>query len=569
MAKDKNAQNVAGSRHPDYSSSRADWQKWRKTYEGGDEYITQYLERYSQSETAYTQRKKVTFIPPFVKVALQRVASAISCRMGDVSRASTSDSYLMAADGKLAGVDRFGATINTFMTQRVIMELLLMGKVGVFVDNIDASGSTLADIGETDHPYLYAYTCEDICNWAPYEATSNFDSLLLRGTGYKLDANGLPSSKVTTYRHYTKTPNGVQLVELTGSEQTDSRIIDIPEIPFRVFKLSQSLMKDICDYQVALLNMSSSSVNFDIQANFPVFTQQKDLQAIGQETLIRLQVENMLKEQGKTGAEAEAELEKTRQHFGLLTGISYEKGFDRPDFVHPSSEPLLASMKHREALKAEIDQIVSSTLSAIQSSSNGESGNTGTVESGLAAIAFELQAGENDIARFWANYEGGGDYSISYPTYYTMLTDSERVAEASKILGTGDMIHSIEYNRHCAVRAARLIMNGKIPDAKIKMIEDELMSSDNPCISVETLMRSIEDGLCTRQRASSILGFPATEAAQAQVEYGERLRLMAISQGGAGTNQGSPAAQAAAGLESPNGPADAREAKKEQMGENG
>ena len=54
-------------KHPEYLNSESDWVKWRLTYESGDDFITEYLKKFSsrESDTEFTDRKNITYVPAF------------------------------------------------------------------------------------------------------------------------------------------------------------------------------------------------------------------------------------------------------------------------------------------------------------------------------------------------------------------------------------------------------------------------------------------------------------------------------------------------------------------------
>jgi hypothetical protein len=43
-----------------------------------------------------------------------------------------------------------------------------------------------------------------------------------------------------------------------------------------VFNISDSLLADAADYQIALLNLNSADLGFALKANYPVYTEQVD-----------------------------------------------------------------------------------------------------------------------------------------------------------------------------------------------------------------------------------------------------------------------------------------------------
>jgi hypothetical protein len=160
--------NIIDSRHPNYLSCMSDWQKWRLTYRGGDEFRDRYLEQFSAREERkdFNSRKAVTPIPAFAKAAVNDIRNSIYQRMSDVLRTGGSGAYQQAVAGLKGGVDRRGATMTSFLGMKVLTDLLVMGRVGVYVDHPVVEGvGTLADTTGR-RPYLYSYQIEDILSWA-------------------------------------------------------------------------------------------------------------------------------------------------------------------------------------------------------------------------------------------------------------------------------------------------------------------------------------------------------------------------------------------------------------------
>ena len=158
---------LVDSRHPGYLSGMTDWRKWRLSYDGGDEFREVYLEKFSSREdqTEFNARKAMTPIPKFAGAAINDIRNAIYQRMRDITRKGGSKAYQYAVNGMNLGVDHRGSTMNAFIGVKVLTELLVMGRVGVFVDAPAVpSGATLADVGGIS-PYLYKYDIEDILSW--------------------------------------------------------------------------------------------------------------------------------------------------------------------------------------------------------------------------------------------------------------------------------------------------------------------------------------------------------------------------------------------------------------------
>ena len=105
----------------------------------------------------------MTPVPAFAKSALNDVRNSIFQRLADVLRRDGTDTYAQAMEGNNGGVDNKGSSMQSYMGIEVLTELLVMGRVGVYVDNPVVSGlGSLADIGDNIRPYLYTYTAEDI-----------------------------------------------------------------------------------------------------------------------------------------------------------------------------------------------------------------------------------------------------------------------------------------------------------------------------------------------------------------------------------------------------------------------
>jgi len=129
-------QQITGFRLPGFLASMSDWNKYRLTYSGGEEFRTQYLEQFTTREDTneFKTRRNLTPIPTFAKAAVKDIRNALFQPMVDVIRRDGSDAYHRAVAGRDMGVDRRGSSMNAFIGQKVLEELLVMGKVGIFVD---------------------------------------------------------------------------------------------------------------------------------------------------------------------------------------------------------------------------------------------------------------------------------------------------------------------------------------------------------------------------------------------------------------------------------------------------
>jgi hypothetical protein len=258
---DSAAINLVDSRHPGYLSGMTDWRKWRLTYDGGDEFREIYLEKFSgrEDQAEFNARKAVTPVPRFAGAAINDIRNAIYQRMRDITRKGGSKTYQNAVNGLNLGVDRRGATMNAFVGVKVLTELLVMGRVGVFVDApLVPPSATLANTGNVA-PYLYRYDIEDILSWtcSKPEEPSEFQAVLLRDTVMQFDQSYfLPTVQVQRYRYLWINPDtgkvNLQFYDIQGApvdqfcQPSGAIELELTRIPFVMLDIGNSLIKDVC-----------------------------------------------------------------------------------------------------------------------------------------------------------------------------------------------------------------------------------------------------------------------------------------------------------------------------------
>ena len=413
-------------RHPEYLYHQTDWQLWRDTYDGGDNFVTKYLEKYTAREATadYNTRKSLTPIPTFAKAAVNDIRNAIYQRMSDVSRVGGSRGYQQAIQGNQGGVDNHGTGMGAFLGFEALTELLTMGRVGIYVDNHMATGYTVADSPKA-MPYLYTYQIEDILSWttSKHDEDSEFQAVLLRdrvidyttpdnlGLSHQImlpqgDMERMrlvyinPVTKLVNVRFYNN--DSIPVDPISNQPTTAGPIeLNMTRIPFVMLDIGDSLLKDVCKHQIALLNLCSSDVSYALKSNFPFYVEQKDLRDVGSHLKLGNNPDNTASNGGQGGKQNELEV-------GPTQGRAYDLNTDRPGFIHPSSEPLEASIKLQEKLEDDIRKLVNLAVSnktgrAISGDSK-EMDNQG-LEAGLSFIGLVLETAERKIATYWSTYE--------------------------------------------------------------------------------------------------------------------------------------------------------------------
>ena len=519
--------------HPEYEAMLSFWEKYRATYIGGKDFVNDYLIKFSVRETTteFDERKVITYCPAFAKAAVVDVKNSIFQRINDVKRSNGSASWLIATTGEGYGVDLKGNTMNGYIGRIILPELLPIGKVGVYVDKPIVEGSTLLETKDV-RPYLYTYKAEDIRNWA-YNNYNQLTSLLLRNVVNAIDPEtGLVMDEIEEYLLFRLIDVGVLVTKYNDEGIPINEIIlSIPEIPFEIFELSNSLLIDTADYQIAYLNMASSDVNYALKANFPFYTEQYNaITEMGGQLRSALGTDTTT--QG-TGDKAKV-AENKEITVGTTQGRRYPKGTDRPGFINPSSEPLKVSMEKQLQLKEEIRQLTNLAVSNIEprrESADSKAQDEKSLEAGLSYIGLELEYGERRIATLWGNYERVKDEPIiRYPRTYSLKTDSERNTEAKELESRRDSIPSSIYKKEISKQIVEITLGPKVSDAIIKDINKEIDLAVVINTDHKTVREDHEAGLVGTETASKTLGYPEGEVEKAKEDHAERAARIANAQ---------------------------------------
>lgn len=527
---------IESSVHPDYQSMVADWKKYRLTYLGGTDFIEEYLVKFSLREDSsdFDDRKKITYCPAHAKAAVNDIKNAIFQRTNDVTRENGSQAYLDAVAGLNSGVDRAGNTMSSFVGRIILPELLTQAKVGVYVDAPVLSAGTLAQQSRNNNsPYIYYYQAEDIRNWSFNAQSEELQSVLLRDHVEDTDPEtGLVKGIKTQYRLLWRNEHGTVSVNHYDADGvlTIETELNLTQIPFVIFNIQSSLLTDVADYQVALLNLSSSDLNYALKSNFPFYTEQFNPSS---DNFHR----RALSETGTAGAgeSAKAQVAKANEiKVGASAGRRYPTSAERPAFIHPSSEPLLASMQKQEALKLEIRQLVNLALSSIspqRSSAESKEFDERGLEAGLSYIGLELEFGERRVAEIWAEYERTNSIAtIKYPQNYSISSNDERRRQALELKKIQDAVPSVTYKREIAIKIAKTTIGADVSIEQLRTILSEINEAKVFAIDSETIRADHEAGLVSDETASKLRGYSEGEVAMAREDHAARLERISVAQ---------------------------------------
>lgn len=522
---------IASFTHPEYDAMVLLWEKYRLTAEGGKYFIDKYLETSSSRELAtdFVARKKMTYCPAYSKAALMDVKNSIYQRLIDVERIGGPQTYRDAIIGKMSGVDYQGNTMNGFIGRFILPELLAMAKVGVYIDKQQVESNTMLINAKGIRPYVYRYLAEDIRSWS-YDNFGNLVSVLLRDYEYKVDKEtGLVVDIVEKFRLLQLTETGVEasIYDKDGKEQ-ERYLLNITKIPFVIFTLSDSLLTDIADHQIALLNLASSDMSYALKANFPFYTEQFDPRTDG--GYLKPLTGDGVGENPNAVASKEVKV-------GVTHGRRYPLGSERPGFINPSAEPLKASMEKQESIKAEIRQLINLALTNLTpqraTAESKEKDNDG-LKAGLSYIGLELEYGERYIADVWAMYEGGEAAQVNYPRQYDLRSEEERLEEANTLDELLSKIPSLTYQKEIAKKMATIVLGSSIDDKTLKSIHKEIDGSTVIVTNPDIVKQDHEAGFVSTETASALRGYPKGEVEQAKKDHAERAARIALAQSEAG-----------------------------------
>lgn len=524
--------NITNSIHPDYFNLTLDWRKYRFVSEGGEDFIEEYLKSFSDRESTldFEARKLISPVPGFASASLVDIKNAIFQRMVDITRVDGSASYQEVINGLSGGVDLKGASMNFFIGNAVLPELLNMGKIGVYTDMPAIDGVSIND-SRKDHPYFYVYKAEDIRNWrlAVRGDFVEFDMLLLRETVLTFDdIVFLPDKDLIRYRLLTHSDDGVKIrlynddgvqIDSNGIESDFEVILDIEKIPFTLFELNHSLLKDIANHQIALLNLESSDISYSLKSNFPFYVEQ---QSHTQSPHLKSQED----EDGDGRRQAD---------IGGTVGRTYPAGLDPPMFIHPSGEPLTVSMEKQKQLKDDIRVLVNLALSAVQpkfASAESKQMDEHGLESGLSFLGMVLEHGERQMAEFYRIYENSKDIpTITYPERYALKSVASRLAEAKELSVISVAIPSKTGQKEIAKSIARKVLDTQVSPKRMSDIISEIEEAEYVTSNPETIHSDLEKGLVSTETASTARGYNSkVEVPKAEKDHAKRAARILESQ---------------------------------------
>lgn len=545
----------------------ADFTRFRLTYKGGRDFLNAYLIQHTREDDAdFFKRKCISYNPAFAKSAIQDLVKGLQQRAVEIHREGGHELYQSQILGQLGGVDQDNSSMNGFIA-KVLDEFFSIGRVGIFCDRAYIGGLSKVE-ADKRLPYYYIYRAEDILNWQ-YDQNAltqakTLAAVLLRHDFQTTNALGFVASTKVGYRYLHYTPDyvienpfdptaplqslGPRVIDSYYTEDGELRyenVLELPEIPFTMLDLGQSPMQDVADYQIALLNLSSSDLYYAWQANVPFYTEQMDNRGHGMFNNTRRPVEDLKPEEnqetaidyikqmglwkdGRIPSHADA-ANPDHQHsevvFGPLTGRRYPQGAERPGFINPSTEPLMASMQKEAQIKQEIRELLRVSITRLAQNGGEQQLDERGLEAGLSYLALSVERAEMSMARYWHNYMRDTNFpQITYPQTYDLRTDEERREEADKLAKLAFAVPSAAFRKEVAREIARTLFGGgRLSKELLDLISKEIDANEFPTSDPDIIQQDHENGFVSTATASKARGYKEEEAALAAKDHADRL----------------------------------------------
>lgn len=508
--------NIINARSAMWTKYHADWEKFRATWRGGRDFINSYLQQYPRETTTdFDLRKNMSHNPAHAKSVIKTIRNSLSASLSEIKREGD-PRYLQAIN---EDIDRHGNSMFTFLTTTIIPDLLVTGACYVWVDSPPKVADVSKEMDAENNPYIYTYNREDVLSWVRAPNDDRITAVLLREKTPQYDKDtGLETGMVDQYRYAYESKNGIE-VYLYDAEGVETKHITIllEVIPFVEILLDQSLLEDIADIQISMLNSRSSMGSGLWKTNFPLFLEPYDYA-------------NELKRQARAKSEntidgREYSEKKNVTVIGAGSSYRYDKESGEPKWIAPPSTTVDVALRVEEMLATEIRILTNIALTSIsvkaleQSGVSKEADRVGE-EAALSYIATVLESGEREIAWIFKQYLASTDeYLVVYPREFTVQSEDDMIERASKYADMIPEVASATYRKTIQKIVAGILLKGYVSDfATIESEIDAAADLDtDPDVSAK-LRSDVAAGILSKGTAGQYLGYPADEQSKILAE---------------------------------------------------
>lgn len=507
---------------------RSEWAKWRVCYEGGEYFRETYLKKINERETdsEFEARKIMTPIYTPAQTGIDEIRDNAVEHFHRIERIGGSAKYHQAIKGEGKGIDGMGNSMDYFLARDILPELLVMRKVGIFVD-MPIIGNPTKAVASSYTPYVYIYHRECIEDYAedPTLLYGGVSSVVLVDYVDVIDPEtGLKTGYEKIRRHLYVGEDGAVYEKRIKSNESGKDVtpirLDITVIPFFIADLGVSLMKSVADLQIAILNLSSSDIAQTLSANFPLYLEQVDTTGFNPYA-------------AKT-EDADGVQEATKIKTGPKTGRMYGKNLDAPSYLSYPVESLQVSMDKQQQCERQIRTQLHLTLSHVTAprgaSAESKKLEGRGLETGLSNLALTLQAIESNVADLFAMYTGTEAAEVIYPRVFQLLTDQERITIAEDLLTLTDKMPSRSAQNDLIKQAVDMLLGNRLTRTELQTIHTEIEKAPIALVDTEKVIQMLEIGNVDMESVAASKGYPKDTVEKAAKEHEERATRIAMAQ---------------------------------------
>lgn len=540
---------ISGAVHPEYKRHNGDWLLWRLAYEGGPEFITAVLKRYSRRENFidYRERLELAFNPAHVTKALNRYRNAILAAMHEVKR----EGDPLYLDWCQTNVDLKKSSMTAFMGLQFLPLLMAQGKRFIVIDAPPKEdGESRAD--DPSLPWAWCVDSTAVKNWS-YDSDGCLKAIaILEDVDSEDPETGLVTDCSSRTRYYRMLPTSEDVFAPTGEGMTPVQgpgvllrfldkedkdlqqpvvLQDFERLPVVEARLIQALCKDVAGHAKALVNLNSTDVNFLFKGNFALFVKQRDKSATGIKPVNKHNAVIPGRETEVQDRTIDGEDQRPSTDVGANKGMYYDMKSEKPSYVAPGTENLLASMAKQKEIRDEIDQLLDLSMASqskgkLQQSGASKSMDRVDLDAGLGYIGQVMETAEREVSEVFHFFLGSKVAAhVKYPATYSIKTEEERLEDANKLFAVADKVYEPIAQAELHKRGAEILL-GTLVDSttldKIMTAIDKRVSDgtwfDTNLDRATAIQQDVLNGIGSKAGAARRRWIPENEATEAADE---------------------------------------------------
>lgn len=479
-------------RHPTWTKTHDSMVNWRLAYEGGEAFVNKNLRRYSRRETPteFTERKTISYNPSHTKRVVNSIRNSIAAKLNEVVRTGDPAYQKIIQED----IDNKKSSIDSFLASQVLPMLLVQKRALICVDAPPLPEKT-TKAEDDGHPYAWFVSAEDLLTFHEDDDDGILDVALIRESIDETDdETGLTTKCRMRYRFIKYLKPGMEfggfsgegvliaLYKDNGEEDGEPVFIKgMTRLPLIDINITTSIVEDIVRHQISLLNLASTDMQFLYRANFPVFTRQiKPNKSLAPKMGTKKVASAPATVSQSSEFDEDDSNNKGATQMGVSTGLQYEEGLNSPSFIAPTTENIKISLEKQRALVEEIQvlsdlSLTNLSIKALEQSGKSKSMDQIGKEAGLAYLGTVLETAERELAEVFHEFLSSAvEYTITYPTDYSLKTQQERNEECESLDKVKKLIRNKMYQKSVEKRIAEIATRPFESAEEVKKIQDSI-----------------------------------------------------------------------------------------------